>query len=111
MLKEDTFRDKVVLVTGGGSGLGKSIGKYLLELGAKIIITSRKIEVLKSTADEFNANYPDCVFPIAGDVRNIEEVENVINEGIKRFGSIHCLLNNAAGNFISPTERSIIKGL
>ena len=110
MLHEESFQNKVILITGGGSGLGKSIGKYLLELGASIIITSRKMEVLQKTADEFNIDFPDKVFPIAGDVRKIEDVENVINQSIEKFGSINCLLNNAAGNFISPTERLSSKG-
>ena len=110
MLHKDTFYGKVILITGGGSGLGKSIGEYLLELGASIIITSRKMDVLEKTAKEFNEKYPDKTFPIAGDVRNIEDVENVINLGYKHFGTINCLLNNAAGNFISPTERLSSKG-
>ena len=110
MLKENCFKDKTILITGGGSGLGKSIGTYLLELGANLIITSRKIEVLEKTASELNDKYPDKVFPFAGDVRKIEDVENVINNGIEKFGEIHCLLNNAAGNFISPTERLTSKG-
>ena len=54
MLHKESFQNKVILITGGGSGLGKSIGKYLLELGASIIITSRKMEVLQKTTDEFN---------------------------------------------------------
>ena len=82
----------------------------MLELGASIIITSRKMDVLEKTAKEFNEKYPDKTFPIAGDVRNIEDVENVINLGYKHFGTINCLLNNAAGNFISPTERLSSKG-
>ena len=110
MLKDNCFKDKTILITGGGSGLGRSIGTYLLELGANLIITSRKIEVLEKTASELNDKYPDKVFPVAGDVRKIEDVENVISNGIEKFGGIHCLLNNAAGNFISPTERLASKG-
>ena len=49
MLPKDTFKDKVVLITGGGTGLGKSIGKYILELGGKLIITSRKMDALNAT--------------------------------------------------------------
>lgn len=105
MLKENSLVDKVILVTGGGSGLGKSMVKYFLELGANIIITSRRGELLDEVAKDFNSKYDSEVFPIACDVRKIDEVENVINESYKKFGKIDCLVNNAAGNFISPTER------
>ena len=105
MLKENSLENKVILVTGGGSGLGKSMVKYFLELGANVIITSRREELLIEVAKEFNSKYNSEVFPIACDVRKIDEVENVINESYKKFGKIDCLVNNAAGNFISPTER------
>ena len=58
MLPEETFVKNVVLITGGGTGLGKSIGEYILKLGGKIIITSRKSDVINKTALEFNKNYP-----------------------------------------------------
>ena len=105
MLKENSLKDKVILVTGGGSGLGKSMVKYFLELGANVIITSRREELLNDVAKEFNSKYKSEVFPIACDVRNIEQVEKVIDDSFKKFSKIDCLLNNAAGNFISPTER------
>ena len=105
MLKENSLKDKVILVTGGGSGLGKSMVEYFLELGANVIITSRREELLNDVAKEFNSLYKSEVFPIACDVRKIEEVEKVITDSFKKFGKIDCLLNNAAGNFISPTER------
>jgi len=105
MLPSDTFKDKSILITGGGTGLGKSIGKHILELGGKIIITSRRNKVIEETANEFNKLYPDSALHVAGDVRNIEDVENVIKTGFEKFGSIDMLINNAAGNFISPTER------
>jgi len=52
MLKPGSFKDKTIVITGGGTGLGRSIGKYLLELGANLVITSRKKEVLDKTAVE-----------------------------------------------------------
>ena len=105
MLPEGTFNEKVVLITGGGTGLGKSIGEYLVKLGAKIIITSRRQNVIDETAEEFNKISKNSTIAIAGDVRNHEDVKNVIETGFKHFKSIDCLINNAAGNFISPTER------
>ena len=105
MLPDGTFNNKVVLITGGGTGLGKSIGEYLVKLGAKIIITSRRQNVIDETAEEFNKISKNSTIAIAGDVRNHEDVKNVIETGFKHFKSIDCLINNAAGNFISPTER------
>ncbi len=105
MLKENSLKDKVILVTGGGSGLGKSMVKYFLELGADVIITSRREELLNDVAKDFNSNFESEVFPISCDVRNINQVEKVIEESYKKFKKIDCLINNAAGNFISPTER------
>ncbi len=105
MLPKDTFSKNVVLITGGGTGLGKSIGEYILQLGGKIIITSRRSDIIDKTANEFNKKYPDSTLAVSGDVRNIDDVENVINEGMQHFGEIDMLINNAAGNFISPTER------
>ena len=104
MMKDGTLQDKVILITGGGTGLGKSMGAYFMELGADLIITSRKQEVLNKTAEEFS-KYTGEVFPITGDVRDHKDVKNVIDKSLERFGKIDGLLNNAAGNFISPTER------
>ena len=105
MLPENTFKGKTVLITGGGTGLGKSMGNYLIKLGAKLIITSRKMDVIQKTAEEFNNEIPDSTYAIQGDVRKIEDVQNVIKKGNEKFGNIDILVNNAAGNFISPTER------
>ena len=104
MLKEGTLANKTVLITGGGTGLGKSMGKYFMELGANLIITSRKQDVLDKTAKEFS-EFPGTVLPLAGDVREAKDVQNILNGGQDKFGQIDGLVNNAAGNFISPTER------
>lgn len=105
MLRENSLKGKTIIITGGGTGLGKSMGKYFLELGANLVITSRKLEVLAKTADELSAQTGGNVLPVACDVRKFEEVQNVINKAEEAFGQIHAVLNNAAGNFISPTER------
>lgn len=105
MLKPDTLKNKTILITGGGTGLGRSMGKYMLELGANLIITSRKKDVLDKTAGELMHETGGQVLALAADVRKYEEIEQVIRESESRFGRIDAVVNNAAGNFISPTER------
>ena len=105
MLKENSLKDKIIIVTGGGTGLGKIMTKYFLQLGAKVAITSRKEDVLKKTAEELSAETKGEVLPVKCDVRNYEEVETMMKQVIEKFGSFNVLVNNAAGNFISPTER------
>lgn len=105
MLRDDALKGKVIVVTGGGSGLGKAMTKYFLELGAQVAITSRDLEKLKSTAAELETETGGTCLPIQCDVRHYEEVENMLQEVLKAFGKVDVLLNNAAGNFISPTER------
>ena len=105
MLREGSLKDKVIVVTGGGSGLGKAMTKYFLELGAKVVITSRNLEKLQKAKAELEQETGGKVLVVQCDVRNYNEVENVLQETLKTFGKVDGLLNNAAGNFISPTER------
>jgi NAD(P)-dependent dehydrogenase (short-subunit alcohol dehydrogenase family) len=105
MLRDDALKGKVIVVTGGGSGLGKAMTKYFLELGAQVAITSRDLEKLKNTAAELETETGGTCLPIQCDVRHYEEVESMLQEVLKAFGKVDVLLNNAAGNFISPTER------
>ena len=105
MLRDDALKGKVIVVTGGGSGLGKAMTKYFLELGAQVAITSRDLEKLKSTATELETETGGTCLPLQCDVRYYEQVENMLQEVLKAFGKVDVLLNNAAGNFISPTER------
>ncbi|WP_200976264.1 SDR family oxidoreductase [Echinicola sp. 20G] len=105
MLKAGALKGKTILITGGGTGLGRSMGKYFLELGASLIITSRKIEVLEKAALDLEQETGGQVFPIACDVREVDQVEKMFAASIEQFGKIDAVVNNAAGNFISPTER------
>jgi len=105
MLRDDALKGKTIVVTGGGSGLGKAMTKYFLELGANVAITSRDLDKLKTTAAELEAATGAKCLPVQCDVRHYEEVENMLAEVLKAFGTVDVLLNNAAGNFISPTER------
>jgi NAD(P)-dependent dehydrogenase (short-subunit alcohol dehydrogenase family) len=105
MLRDDTLKGKTIIVTGGGTGLGKAMGTYFLKLGANLVITSRKLDVLEKTAAEMETETGGKVLAIACDVRNYDHVENMLQQSIATFGRVDALLNNAAGNFISPTER------
>jgi NAD(P)-dependent dehydrogenase (short-subunit alcohol dehydrogenase family) len=105
MLRDDALNGKVIVITGGGSGLGKAMTKYFMELGAKVAITSRDIEKLKTTSAELESETGGTCLPVQCDVRHYEEVEAMLQEVLKAYGKVDVLLNNAAGNFISPTER------
>lgn len=105
MLKDGTLKGKTILITGGGTGLGRSMGKYFLELDCNLVITSRKQDVIDRTAGELAKETGGHVLAVPCDVRKYEEVENVLKAAQDRFGDLHGIVNNAAGNFISPTER------
>ncbi|MET2985053.1 SDR family oxidoreductase [Aureibaculum conchae] len=105
MLKEGSLKDNTIVITGGGSGLGKAMTTYFLELGANVVITSRNIDKLKTVKAELEEKTGGKVLPVQCDVRNYEEVEAMLQASIKEYGRVDGLLNNAAGNFISPTER------
>ncbi len=105
MLPQDTLKDKVVIVTGGGSGLGRSMSAYFMHIGAKVVITSRDIEKLRLVAKELEQETGGQCLPIACDVRHYDQVEAMLAEVLSKWQQVDILVNNAAGNFISPTER------
>ncbi|MCU0443496.1 MAG: SDR family oxidoreductase [Microscillaceae bacterium] len=110
MLREGALQDQVIIVTGGGTGLGRAMTKYFLELGAKCVISSRKLDVLEKTAEELMHETGGKVLPVQCDVREYHQVEQMVADTLAHFGKIDALVNNAAGNFISPTEKVNPKG-
>lgn len=105
MLRDNALKGKTILVTGGGTGLGKAMSKYFLQLGANVIIASRKMAVIEQAAKELQEETKGSVLGLSCDVRSYDDVEKMVNAGIEKFGKIDALVNNAAGNFVSPTER------
>jgi len=103
MFKADLLSGKTFLITGGGSGLGKSMAQRFGELGANLVIMSRKLDVLEQTASELRQTGAE-VLPLACDVRKPAQISSIVQSAIEKFGRIDGLVNNAAGNFISPTE-------
>ncbi|TMW58505.1 hypothetical protein Poli38472_010064 [Pythium oligandrum] len=110
MLPKDTFKGKIALVTGGGTGLGKGIATKLSDLGATVAIMSRKRGVVEVTADEIQAITGNPVIPLSADVREADQVKAALDELDERAGIPSIVVNNAAGNFISPFERLNAKG-
>lgn len=105
MLPPNTFKGKVAFITGGGTGLGKGMTTALSRLGAECVISSRKLDVLKETAAEISRETGNKVHALQCDVRDPESVKKAIAEMIEVAGHPSVVINNAAGNFISPSER------
>lgn len=103
MFREDLLKGKTIIITGGGSGLGKSMAARFGELGANLVIASRRQQVIQDAADELRKTGAE-VLGISCDVRDVASVQALVDETKNQFGKIDVLLNNAAGNFISPTE-------
>lgn len=100
----DLLKGKVVLITGGATGLGRAMGEKFLALGASLAIASRREAVLEKAAEEMSL-MASRVFYKSCDVRDPVQVHDLIAAVENHFGHIDILVNNAAGNFISPTER------
>ncbi|MGA8432637.1 MAG: SDR family oxidoreductase [Candidatus Sulfotelmatobacter sp.] len=101
MFRNDLLLHKRILITGGGTGLGKGMASRFLELGAEIYICGRREDVLKNTVVELSTK--GTIHAVPCDVRNLEAVDSMI-DSIWKEGPLDVLVNNAAGNFISRTE-------
>ena len=104
MFKNDLLENKTIIITGGGTGLGKSMATRFGELGANLVLTSRREAVLDEAAREINDKTGAEVLTVPTDIRHSDQVTEMVKKAVDKFGKIDCLLNNAAGNFISPTE-------
>jgi NAD(P)-dependent dehydrogenase (short-subunit alcohol dehydrogenase family) len=102
MFASNALEGKTVLITGGGSGLGLSMAKRFLELGAHVVITGRSDDRLKGAATELNAG--DRLFTHTCDVREPAAVDALIDATWDQFRPVDVVVNNAAGNFLAATE-------
>lgn len=103
MFKPDLLAGAHVLITGGGTGLGKSMGRRFLELGARLTICGRRLEVLEATAAEHRAATGGEVTVIGCDIRDPEAVEAMV-AAAEAVAPVTALVNNAAGNFLARSE-------
>lgn len=108
MYQADLFKDKVIIVTGGGSGIGYEISKQFLQLGAKVWITSRKEERLQKAQAELQA-FGNCHYSIV-DIRKNETLDELADKIKTEDGKLDILINNAGGQFFSPAEYISQKG-
>jgi citronellol/citronellal dehydrogenase len=109
MTSSEVFADgalagRVVLVTGGGTGLGKAAAAELRRCGADVVICGRREEVLAATAAELDLAY------VAGDVREDADAERIIRFALGRTGRLDALVNNAGGQYFTPAEAIEPKG-
>jgi len=104
MFQSDLLKARTILITGGGTGLGRSMALRFAELGANLCLLGRRAEPLKETAEAIRAKGARAATAIA-DVRDFAAVESAIASAEAEFGRVDTLVNNAAGNFIARTER------
>ncbi len=97
---------RVVLVTGGGSGLGKAAAAELVACGASVVISGRREERLAAAAAELGPR----VSVVAGDVRREEDAETMVRACLDRHGRLDVLVNNAGGQYFVPAEAIEPKG-
>lgn len=104
MFQNDLLKGRTILITGGGTGLGRSMALRFAALGANLFIAGRREDPLKETVKEIQAKGARASYSIA-DIRDFVAVENMIAAAEKEFGAVDTLVNNAAGNFIARTEK------
>jgi NAD(P)-dependent dehydrogenase (short-subunit alcohol dehydrogenase family) len=109
MFKKDLLKNKRILVTGGGTGLGKEMASHYAEHGAELYICGRRLNLLEETANELKEKFNAKVHFETLDIRASKDVDDYI-ERIFEEGPLDGLVNNAAGNFISPTKDLSHKG-
>ncbi len=103
MFDPQLLKDKKILVTGGGSGLGASMARRFAELGARLVLCGRREALLQETARSIAADTGASVTPIACDIRDAQAVERLFDE-IWQDAPLSVLVNNAAATFVAQTE-------
>lgn len=104
MFQSDLLKGRTILITGGGTGLGRSMALRFAELGANIFVAGRRPEPLVETSTAIRAKGARAAYASV-DVRDFAAVEQMIVAAEKEFGGVDTLVNNAAGNFIARTEK------
>src|SRR5215467_619731 len=109
IFKDNLLKDKIALVTGGGSGIGKGIAKAFAQLGAHLVLAGRTPEKLEEVAKEVREMKREALV-VPTDVRQPEQVNEMVKSSVEKFGRIDILVNNAAGNFLARAEELSVNG-
>jgi NAD(P)-dependent dehydrogenase (short-subunit alcohol dehydrogenase family) len=104
MYASDLLKGRVVLVTGGGTGLGRSMALRFAELGAKVFLCGRREDPLRETAEEIRTKGGTAAYATC-DVRDFAAVDTMAAQARRELGEVDTLVNNAAGNFMARTEK------
>jgi NAD(P)-dependent dehydrogenase (short-subunit alcohol dehydrogenase family) len=104
MFQNNLLQGRTILITGGGTGLGRSMALRFAELGANIFLAGRRVEPLVETSEAIRAKGARAAYASV-DVRDFAAVEQMVAAAEKEFGGVDTLVNNAAGNFIARTEK------
>lgn len=110
IFREGLFDGRVAIVTGGATGIGLAIAEDLVQLGAKVVIASRKMERLQVAAKGLSSDYGAEVVPVQCNVRDRAQVESLFEQTLARFGKVDFVVNNGGGQFPSPAEAISEKG-
>ncbi|KAH3860706.1 peroxisomal 2,4-dienoyl-CoA reductase [(3E)-enoyl-CoA-producing]-like [Dreissena polymorpha] len=104
LFRKDLLQNKVAFITGGGTGIGFTIAEVLMRHGCDVVIASRRLEKVKESAATLSAETGRRCLPLQMDVRDPKKIQAAVSEAMKQFEKINILVNNAAGNFLSPAE-------
>ncbi|SEI76017.1 NAD(P)-dependent dehydrogenase, short-chain alcohol dehydrogenase family [Sphingomonas sp. OV641] len=110
MFRDGLLKDQRILVTGGGTGLGKVMAEAFLILGAEVFICGRRGSVLDATADELMELHGGKMVGLACDIRDADAIEETLDRIWANGGPLTGLVNNAAGNFVSRTQDLSMRG-
>ena len=109
MFSEPIFRERVAIITGGGTGLGRAFAVRFSQLGARVVLASRDVGHLEPACAEIRSRGGEAL-AVATDVRVPEQVENMVRRTVEQFGRLDILINNAAGNFLCKAEKLSYNG-
>jgi NAD(P)-dependent dehydrogenase (short-subunit alcohol dehydrogenase family) len=104
MFQKDLLNGRTIMITGGGTGLGRAMALRFAELGANVFLVGRRESPLRETADDIRAKGVRAAH-VSADIRDFAAVEQAIATAEKELGAVDTLVNNAAGNFIARTEK------